>query len=365
MSSGVGRHVVEDADGGLRLDQWIVRRWSGVSRARARAFIAEGHVRVEGRLEPPGRRLRAGETIEIDEIPRPARVPATPDPELPLRVLWYDEHVVVVDKPAGVPSHPLRASERGTLAGALVARFPEMATIGRDPREPGLVHRLDTGTSGLLLAARSEHAFDHLTAALRGGRIEKQYVAQVVGAPAVPDVVRWPLVADRTDRRRVVACPTQAEALRRGARDAETHLLASYPAEGGVYLLVRAARAFRHQIRAHLAAMGHPLVGDELYGGPAIEPAGTHRLHACRIAFEHPVDGRLVSVVSRPVWLPDAAARALGLDDSPGIAHGGPPRSTRRARPRSARAGGQPGSRPRERDETDAIRTERADRPGR
>ena len=154
-------------DDGQRLDVVLARRVEALSRARAKSLIESGRVEVEGRRRAKNHRLSAGDRVVIAELPASNDFYCEPDPELPLEVLTETEHFVVVDKAAGVPSHPLRAGERGTLAGALVARYPEMRDIGYGKREPGILHRLDTGTSGVMLAARTSDAFDELRDLLR------------------------------------------------------------------------------------------------------------------------------------------------------------------------------------------------------
>lgn len=281
--------VVEE-DAGTRLDVLLVRRVEGMSRAKARRMIEEGGVRVNGRRARKGARVASGDHVHLDEAPAPTDYPATPDPDLPLVVRYEDAHLVIADKPAGVPSHPLRPDEKGTLAGALVARYPEMAHVGYAQREPGILHRLDNDTSGLLIAARSARAFELLRAMLTAGRIEKRYLALVAESPGVR-TIDAPIAPHPSDPRRVHACVDPLDRRRAKARPAVTEILRVERVGSGHALLeVRASVAVRHQIRAHLAAVGHPLVGDWLYGGPSVEGLGRHFLHASRLIFDHPVE---------------------------------------------------------------------------
>jgi 23S rRNA pseudouridine1911/1915/1917 synthase len=296
MSSGPVEIVVGTEDAGARVDVVLVRHVPGMSRARARDLADEGKIRVDGRIVPKGRLVAEGEHGAIADAPPPGVAAAEADPDLPLVVLHEDAHLVVVDKAAGVPSHPLRAHERGTVAGALLARYPEMAGVGYSPREPGLVHRLDTGTSGVLLAARDAATFEALRDALRAGEIDKRYLALAEGRVAAPDVVRMPLATDPRDERRVVACATPNEAERLGARPAVTEILASEPRGAFSLVTASAPAARRHQIRAHLAAIGHPLAGDTLYRGLPVEGLARHFLHAASLALRHPVTGAALSV---------------------------------------------------------------------
>lgn len=292
--------AVEDA--GKRLDVVLVARVPGLSRARAKTLVAGGGVRVNGRRAPKGSRVAVGDRITLEEIPARRDVAAAPDEALAaaLVLAFEDDFLVVVDKPAHVPSHPLREGERGTVANALVARYPEMAGVGRAPREPGIVHRLDTNTSGLLLAARDTDTFAALVAALEASRIDKRYLALVEGTLAAQRIDA-PIRPHPTDPRRV-------EVVARGPGDrargdaAPTHLteIVSARAAGRDRTLVevRAARATRHQVRAHLAFLGHPLVGDVLYGAAPVAGFDRHFLHASSLAFAHPRTGAPIRVTS-------------------------------------------------------------------
>lgn len=267
-------------DAGRRLDWVLARRLPSLSRAQAKALIGEGGVRVDGRVAKKSLVLAAGDRITLARLPGPADFAARADPELPLVVLLETDGFVVVDKPAGVPSHPLAPEELGTLAGALVARYPEMRSVGYRKREPGIVHRLDTQTSGVMLAARDQRTFTRLRDGLRAGAIEKRYLARCVGTVAAPAVVDAAIASDPGNRRKVRVCadPRQIERLR--AKPARTEILSSAAAAQGSLVEVRANHARRHQIRAHLASIGHPLLGDTLYGGPALPSVGHHLLHA-------------------------------------------------------------------------------------
>jgi 23S rRNA pseudouridine1911/1915/1917 synthase len=296
----------------MRLDVVLVQRVAGMSRAQARRLTSEGKVRINGRRAKKGDPLVPGDRVELEELPIPTDFTAAPDPDLPLAVVYEDARLVAVDKPPQVPSHPLRPDERGTVAGALAARYPEMRSVGYSPREPGIVHRLDTDTSGLLVAARDEATFDALRSDLKAGRWEKRYTAMVSGHLGAPRIVDFPLCRDPQDRRRVLACLLESEVLRYEARPAETELLSAEPIGPHTLVEVRARTASRHQIRAHLAALGHPLVGDALYEGPSLEGLSRHFLHASRIELELGGD----RIVVESLLAPDlrAAVDALGRD---------------------------------------------------
>ncbi|MGB5192786.1 MAG: RluA family pseudouridine synthase [Polyangiales bacterium] len=281
---------VTEEDAGERVDVVLARRVPNLSRAAAKALLAAGLARVDGRAVRKSHLLTLGDRVVVDSLPSLADFHAAPDPNLPLEVLRETNEYVIVDKASGVPSHPLRQGELGTLAGALVARYPEMRGVGYSKREPGLLHRLDIDTSGVILAARNEEAFDRLRAQLKGGEIEKRYLARVVGEVIAPRVIEASIANDPRNPRRVRVCTDPREIKRLGAKPAITEVLMSSPAARGSLVEVRANHAHRHQIRAHLASIGHPLLGDALYGGPTLEGARHHLLHASEIV----VDGETI-----------------------------------------------------------------------
>ena len=218
---------VTEEDAGQRIDVVLARRVPGLSRGRAKELVERGKARVDDRAVRKSHALSLGERVVVDELPPPTDFHAAPDPELPLRVLRETDDYVIVDKAAGVPSHPLQEGELGTLAGALVARYPEMRDIGYNQREPGIVHRLDTGTSGVVLAARNERAFEALRAQMKAGQIEKRYLARVVGFVEAPQRIESRIANDPRDRRRVRVCIDPREIKRLAAQPALTEALTS------------------------------------------------------------------------------------------------------------------------------------------
>ncbi len=278
--------VPENLDG-TRLDRAAAQLGEGLSRARLKKAIDAGAVRVNGRHRDKGALVSTGDVIAIDtgDI-ADSNAPAIPSPDLPLVVCFEGKGVVVVDKPAGQPTAPLRPSETDTLANALVARYPEMQGVGYSPREPGLVHRLDTDTSGLVIAARSAEAAETLLGALKEERIEKRYLL-ICSEDGLPDTgqIDFPIANHPKDQKRVYACIHPRDVMRNSPRPASTSYDVVRRSGKRALVEVKVSRALRHQIRVHFAAIDHPLVGDILYGGEAVEGLGRHALHASRVAF--------------------------------------------------------------------------------
>ncbi|HEX2273815.1 MAG TPA: RluA family pseudouridine synthase [Acidimicrobiales bacterium] len=272
---------------GERLDRVVSLLW-GLPRSRAAGLVAAGEVRVDGApATVRSRRLVSGEVVEVDLPEREEAGSLVPDPDVAVPVVAADDHVIVVDKPAGLVVHPGAGHSTGTLVHGLLARWPEVAGVG-DPSRPGIVHRLDAGTSGLLVAARSPLAYSSLVAQLAARTVERRYLALVWGwleAPA--GVVDAPVGRAARDRTQM--------AVSAGGREARTQyrVAGRYDDPVPVSLLECWLETGRtHQIRVHLAAIGHPLVGDSRYGGarPSL-PVGRPFLHAFELGFDHPATG--------------------------------------------------------------------------
>lgn len=285
---------VESGEQGQRVDRFLLTHYPELSRSVVLQAITEGMARVNGRRVRKGQRLRQGDQVTLEG---PLSVAAQPDDRVELQVPLVDSELLVVEKPAGLPCHPLRPGETRTLASGLLARYPELSAVGDDPREPGLVHRLDTDTSGLVLVARNGTVWAELRDALRRGAIEKTYVARCLphadAEPLALGAHHAFLSAGRT-RKVWVGLESRAD-----CRPITTEVRSVRPLpDGSCVVQVRVHCASRHQVRAHLAVLGYPLVGDSQYGGP--ERLGGHLLHASTIAFVHPHSGRKLKVESTP-----------------------------------------------------------------
>ncbi|MCC6645333.1 MAG: RluA family pseudouridine synthase [Polyangiaceae bacterium] len=275
---------ITDADAGTRVDK-LVARATGLGRAAVKRLFDEGRVRLGRRRLDKGASLAAGARVTV-ELGERLDEAAQPD-DSPLTLLLLRDDVIVVDKPPRRPTAPLRAGELGTIANALVGRFPELASHGHNPREPGLVHRLDNDTSGVLVAARTRTAWDELVEAMREGRLHQRYLA-LVEDDELPDagVVDVPLAPHPKDQRRVLACLHPRDVAREKPRAARTEYRVLARGAGVALVEAEAPRALRHQVRAHLAVLRCPILGDTLYGASAREGLDRHALHASRVAYD-------------------------------------------------------------------------------
>jgi 23S rRNA pseudouridine1911/1915/1917 synthase len=288
------RLLVDDASAGQRLDRFLASPVG--SRSQAQGLIDAGAVLVDGRAVPKSHVVSAGEQVVVTPPQRPLEAPeAAP---APFEVAWEDEHLMIVDKPAGVVVHPARGHRTGTLAQALAGR----AAGGEDPGRAGIVHRLDRDTSGLLVVARSDEVHRALKTELSERRLRREYLALVDGPPAArTGTIDAPIGRDRRDRT-LMSIDTDEP------RDARTHFEIDRLLPRGALLRVVLETGRTHQIRVHLAAIGIPVAGDPQYGRAGAYGLQRQFLHAARLAFTHPVTGEELDVRSP---LPDDLAAAL------------------------------------------------------
>jgi len=319
-SADVRRFLVEK-DPNDRLDSFLADRLR-ISRSRVAELVEQGLITVDGRVARKSHRLRVGQVVEAT-IPPPPAVSVQPEP-IPIDIVYEDEHLAVVDKPAGLVVHPAAGHPSGTLVNALLYRLGRLSSIGA-PTRPGIVHRLDKDTSGLMIVARQDETHHSLVRALAARRVRRGYIAATWGH-VQQDVltIDRPIGRDPRNRKRMAVVD--------GGRSAVTHIRRLEAWKSADLLAVRLHTGRTHQIRVHLSSLGHPVVGDALYG------ARWHRgllgaggrwaeelarrvnrlfLHSARLSFRHPVTGQVMRFSSP---LPEPLAGALGwARDSSGV----------------------------------------------
>jgi 23S rRNA pseudouridine1911/1915/1917 synthase len=282
--------VTSELDG-VRLDAFLSQAVPTHSRSQIQRLIKDGHVTGPGKGLRSSTPVRTGQTFEID-LPPPTAARAVPE-DLPLPILYEDSAVVVIDKPAGMVVHPAAGHDSGTVVNALLHHVEDLSGIGGELR-PGIVHRLDRGTSGVMIAAKNDVAHQELARQFHDREVEKEYIALVWGLVQQGRRIDAPIGRDPGDRHKM---STRA----RRARNAVTRVTKAEHLRGVSLLHVAIATGRTHQIRVHLSAIGHPIVGDATYGGVHRRVANDVRsvqrlerpfLHAARIAFTHPTEDR-------------------------------------------------------------------------
>ena len=324
---GIRRFDADPAAAGMRLDQYLAKCISDISRARVQMLIDNGQVLVNGEVAKPKQKLCGGESIEIEGEPRPEPLHAVAE-DIPLTIVYEDEHLAVVDKPAGMMVHAGAgasddARSRGTLVNALLYHFGKLSEVGGDLR-PGIVHRLDRQTSGLIVVAKDDSTHRKLGDMFARRQMSKSYVALVHGWLAKDaGTVDAPISRDAVRRMRMTT-------RRAGGRTAVSHwkVLERIAGPWGRFTLVevRIETGRTHQIRVHMQSLGHAVAGDTLYGAPRVivpvaetaegqEPMGLERnfLHAARLAFAHPQASKPMEFAAPlPVELEDFLRKLRG-----------------------------------------------------
>jgi 23S rRNA pseudouridine1911/1915/1917 synthase len=287
--------VVGETEAGLRLDRLLFEKGYSPSRTAVQRAIVQGEIRLNGMICKPGSKVKAGDVVEGD-VKLPAEQIIRPQ-KIKLDIIYEDEYIIVINKPRGLVVHPGAGSAEGTLVNALLHRYPDIVDIG-DHTRPGIVHRLDKDTTGLMVAAKNATAYLNLARDFQRRDVKRIYLALVYGRPeAKRGIIDAPIGRHPVDRKRM--------AVRRNGRHATTEYRV-VESHDGISLVEAALMTGRtHQIRVHMAAIGHPVVGDPLYGPgriPAavrstavrhlIEGLKGQALHAFRLAFKHPATGK-------------------------------------------------------------------------
>jgi len=300
--------ITVNQDGeGVRLDRFLASVLPEHSRSQIQRLIKEGQVRIAGRETKANQAVKAGQSIAI-ELSEPVD-PAPRAEPLPLPIVYQDRDLIVVDKPAGMVVHPAAGHATGTLVNALLHHVEDLSGIGGEKR-PGIVHRLDRGTSGLMMVAKHNAAHEELSRQFRDREVEKEYLALVWGVVQAGRRIDVPIGRDPSNRKKM-------SARARRSREAVTRIVRAEQVRVLTLVQVAIYTGRTHQIRVHLSAIGHPIVGDPLYGGvhrrvPGDLRAVTHLqrpfLHAARLIFTHPRDGRHMEFTS---GLPDDLQQVL------------------------------------------------------
>jgi len=284
-------------DAGRRLDQFLTARLPELSRSQVQRLIREGQVRIDAGRAKPGLVVESGLRVNVN-LPPPSPSSAVPEP-LPLTILYDDQDIVVIDKPAGMVVHPAAGHARGTLVNALLHHVTGLSGIGGADR-PGIVHRLDRGTSGVMVIAKHDIAHRELARQFHDREVEKEYLALVWGRVAAGLRLEDPIGRDRRHRQKMSSRTSRG-------RSASTHIVDVEALPGASFVRVAIATGRTHQIRVHLSERGHPVVGDALYGGikrnvrGALAVASTLDrpfLHATRLTFTHPGSGARLTLES-------------------------------------------------------------------
>ncbi len=284
----------------IRLDAFIRECLPHLSRREVDIAIREGLFCINGIVSKKGERLRGGDSLRFAGPAAWLASRPLADFELDVPIVYEDSGILLVNKPGGMATHGFSGRDRGTLANFLLARRPNLINIGKNRWEPGIVHRLDRDTSGLVLVAKTQASFENLQLQFQRRQVEKTYRALVLGKTPAAGTIDFPLAHARGDKQRMIALfrPTKESKLRKWNAITRYRKLAG--ARGLSLLEIVMETGVTHQIRVHLAALGHPIVADPLYGAEGADryTLERHFLHAYGLKFYHPEDGRSLEVVA-------------------------------------------------------------------
>lgn len=294
---------VKPEESGIRIDRFLADKFKDLSRSFIKKLIEEGKIKVNGRAIEPSYKVKAEDEIEIEELSKPQRAPQPQD--IPLKIIYEDDDILIVDKPAGMAVHPAPGCEDNTVVNALLSRYRELPSLS--PERPGIIHRLDKDTSGLMIIAKSPLAFNKLAKDFAERKIEKRYLALLIGnLPLDEGRIELPIGRDPFDRKKMKVTLGGKEAL------TKFKVLKRYDGFTLVDVEIKTGRT--HQIRVHFSYQGYPIAGDEIYGKGKISGLERQFLHAYRLSFKHPRTEEKLSFTSP---LPEDLRRFLRFLASP------------------------------------------------
>lgn len=301
--------IVLPEGAGQRLDKYLAESSPGLTRSRIQKLIEQGRVRINGEpARSASRKLKEGDEVEVS-MPPPEPPGKAEAEEIPLGVVYEDGDVVVVNKPAGMVTHPSAGHSSGTLVNALLAHCKDLSGVGGVER-PGIVHRLDKDTSGLIIAAKNDKAHLSLSAQLKDRTLSRTYVAVVKGTPKKAEGVIKARVGRHPAHRKKMAV------LKDGGRLAVSHYRVAQKLAGASVVEVSLETGRTHQVRVHMQSLGHPVIGDTLYSRGGKYPIKRQALHAWKLMFKHPRTGEVIKLAAPIPADMEKLIRALGGDPS-------------------------------------------------
>ncbi len=314
-TGGTASWQVQEVEKPIRADLFARRCLPHLSRREIERAIRDRLFSVNGKPVKKGDRLSAGDRLDFCGADDWLAIRPVPNQELDVPIIYEDAALLIVDKPAGLAVHGFSARTNDTLANFIAMHRPALLDVGKSRWEPGIVHRLDRDTSGLVVIAKTPAVFDHLRRQFHDKKVEKTYLALVWGENLGDEVIDFPLAHDPSDKKRMRAVTKALHEKRSKIWPATTRYRTLCAAANLSLLAVEMATGVTHQIRVHLATLGHPVVGDRLYGDPRAETFALERhfLHAWKLRFTHPTEGQKISFeVSPPEALRDVLTR-LGM----------------------------------------------------